>query len=132
MKKGILMIILAIIVVFGVVTWLTNQSDTFKTGEFFMLGGIVLLVGFAIFIAISRIKSAKAGLAPEDELSKRITNKAAAMSYYVSLYWLLFLMYISDRINYESHTLVGFGILGMAILYAGFWLYFNFIGKFNE
>ena len=39
-----------------------------------------------------------------------------------------FLMYISDRVKWESHTLVGAGILGMAIIFLLSWVWTKFFG----
>jgi len=132
MKKEISMILLAILVVITVVFWFTSTAKEINLGVITMYGAIILVVGFALFVATSRIKAVKSGLAPEDELSKKILQKTAALSYYVSLYWWLILMYFSDRIKLENHTLIGVGILGMAILFAVIWFFFNFKGEFNE
>jgi peptidoglycan/LPS O-acetylase OafA/YrhL len=132
MKKGLIMILLAIMVIVTVVFWFTNSTKPVKLGEIAMIGSIVLVVGFALFVAFARIKAVKAGLKPEDELSRKIMQKTASMSFYVSLYWWLFLMYFSSKIKLESHTLIGLGILGMAILFGVFWFYFNYRGKFND
>jgi len=59
-------------------------------------------------------------------------QKTASLSYYVSLYLWLAIMYFSDRINYETHTIIGAGILGMAVIFAVCWLFFNFRGVRNE
>lgn len=132
MKKAIIMIVLALMVITGVITWVANTKSEITIQEVGMFGALILLVGFAVFIAIKKIKSAKAGLKSEDELSKKIMNMAAARSYYVSIYLWLFIMYLSDRTVLEIHSLIGLGIIGMAILFAGFWVFFNFRGKFNE
>ncbi len=132
MKKELIMILIAFMVIVTVVLWFTNLPKPVKLGEAGMIGVVVLVVGFALFVAFMRIKAIKAGLKPEDELSKKILQKTASMSFYTSLYWWLSLMYFSDKIKLESHTIIGLGILGMAILFGGFWFYFNYRGKFND
>jgi uncharacterized membrane-anchored protein len=132
MKKGLIMILLAIMVIVSVVFWFTSSAKPVKFSEIAMIGTIALVVGFALFVAFMRVKAVRAGLKPEDELSKRIMQKTASMSFYVSIYWWLLLMYFSDKIKLESHTLIGLGILGMAVLFGGFWFYFNYRGKFND
>jgi peptidoglycan/LPS O-acetylase OafA/YrhL len=132
MKKELIMILLAVMVIVTVILWFTSSTKPVKFGEIAMIGTIALVVGFALFVAFTRMKAVKAGLRPEDELSKKIMQKTASMSFYVSLYWWLFLMYFSDKIKLESHTLIGLGILGMAILFGGFWFYFNYRGRFND
>jgi hypothetical protein len=59
-------------------------------------------------------------------------QKTAAWSYYVSLYLWLAIMYLSDKFKYETHTIIGAGILGMAVIFAICWLVFNFRGIRNE
>jgi hypothetical protein len=132
MKKGVLMIVLSVLVIVSVVFWILNDTTEIKSADLLMYGIILLVTVFAIALAISRLKSAKAGLTAEDELSRLIKDKASSRSYYVSLYWWLILMYLSDKTTLEPHTLIGAGILGMAVLFAGFWVYFNFKGKIND
>jgi putative effector of murein hydrolase LrgA (UPF0299 family) len=59
-------------------------------------------------------------------------QKTASLSYYISLYWWLVIMYFIDKLNYETHTFIAAGILGMAVIFAGCWLVFNFRGVRNE
>jgi peptidoglycan/LPS O-acetylase OafA/YrhL len=87
---------------------------------------------FAAFIGYKRLSSAKRGEPPEDELSKKVMQKTSSLSYYISLYLWLAIMYFSDRIHYETHTVIGAGILGMAVVFAICWLVFNFRGVRNE
>jgi len=41
-------------------------------------------------------------------------------------------MYFSDRIELENHSLIGMGILGMAVVFAISWLVIYFGGINNE
>ena len=126
------MILLVVLLIVSVVIWILNATTEIKFGNLLMYGIILLITIFALAIAISKLKSAKEGLTSEDELSQLIRNKASSRSYYVSLYWWLILMYLSDKTRLETHSLIGAGILGMAVLFAGFWVYFNFKGKIND
>jgi len=132
MKRGLLMILLAALVIIGAIIWLLHGKSEIKIGTLVMFGTILLVAGFAVVLAISKLKSAKEGLASEDELSQLIKDKASSRSYYVSLYWWLIMMYLSDKTKLETDSLIGAGILGMAVLFAGFWIYFNFKGKIND
>ena len=126
------MILLAALVIVSVIVWLLDGKNEIKIGTLVMLSTILLVTGFAVALAISKLKSAKEGLASEDELSQLLKDKASSRSYYVSLYWWLIVMYMSDKTSVATDTLIGVGILGMAVLFAGFWIYFNFKGKINE
>ena len=97
MKKGVLMILLAALIIIGVIIWLLHSSNEIKTGSLVMSGTILLVAGFAVALAVSKLKSAKEGLASEDELSRLIKDKASSRSYYVSLYWWLIMMYMSNK-----------------------------------
>jgi len=132
MKRGLLMILLAALVIIGAIIWLLHGKNEIKIGTMVMFGTILLVAGFAVVLAISKLKSAKEGLASDDELSQLIKDKASSRSYYVSLYWWLIMMYLSDKTKLETDSLIGAGILGMAVLFAGFWIYFNFKGKIND
>jgi peptidoglycan/LPS O-acetylase OafA/YrhL len=132
MKKGVIVFILAALVLVTTGIWFFSSTEKFKLYEFVGFGVIILVVGFAVFIGFKRLSSAKRGEPAEDELSKKVMQKTAALSYYVSLYLWLAIMYFSDKIKYETHTVIGAGILGMAITFAICWLVFNFRGIRNE
>lgn len=132
MKREISMIVLSIVVIFGIVLWFSSVSRPIGIGDIILYGCISILVIFALVVAFNRIKAIKAGLPAEDELSTKIKQKAAAWSYYVSLYWWLVIMYFSDKFKLEMNALIGVGLIGMAVLFGIFWAYFNFKGKFNE
>ena len=100
----------------------------FAEGDLFQFGIIGLLVIFALYLGIRRLISERKGQPAEDELSKRVLQKAASTSFYVSLYMWLVISYISDSRELATHTWIGVGILGMAVLFAGSWLYHNSIG----
>jgi peptidoglycan/LPS O-acetylase OafA/YrhL len=129
MRKAIFMVVLAVAVITSVLLWLIRPGVKFDTQEILMLGGLILVVGFALFVALGRLRSAKENLPAEDELSKEIMRRTAATSYYVSIYLWLVLMFFSDRIKLENHSLIGAGIMGMAILFALSWIYHRFIRR---
>ena len=92
----------------------------------------LVVVGFALFVGYKRLTSVKKGEPVEDELSKKVLQKTAALSYYISLYLWLAVMYVSDKRDYETHVLLAAGILGMAVVYAICWLVYNFRGVRND
>lgn len=96
-----------------------------------MLGGVLVVVGFAVFIGINRIKSVIQKEPIEDELSKKIMIKASSISYYISIYLWLIIMYFSDKVALESHSLIGAGILGMAIIFLLSWIGVKMFGVSN-
>ena len=132
MKKAVIMFVIAAVVIFTAVLWFMSIDTAYKPADLLKLGVVILVVGFALFAAYKRLTSAKRGEPAEDELSKKIMQKTAAFSYYISIYLWLAIMYFSDRLHLETHTLIGSGILGMAIVFALCWLFFNFRGIRNE
>lgn len=91
-----------------------------------------VVVGFAIVFAFRRLKSVKQNLPVEDEMSKKILRRGAATSYYVSMYMWLVLMYFEDRIKLERHSLIGAGILCMAVIFALSWVYHMYIKRSHD
>ena len=132
MKKGIVVLIVAVLVLITTGLWLFSTSGNLKTFDMVSLGIIILVVAFAFFVGYKRLASTKRGEPAEDELSKKVLLKTAAWSYYISLYMWVAMLFIKDRVNLDTEELIGAGILGMAIAFAICWLVFNFRGVRNE
>lgn len=130
MKNIIGLAILLVLVLFSVILWLGKESLGLE--EITSLGVILAVVGFAVFILIRRIKSWKTGEPQEDELSKKVMLRTSSLSYYISLYFWVFLLWLKDRVAFEQEQLLGTGILGMAVIFALSWVYFHFRGVPND
>ena len=128
MKKSLLYLIVSVLVLATAVLWLVNTGKPLKFIEFVQYGVILVLVAFGAYSGISRLRSARRREPEEDEMSKSILRSASSASYYISIYMWLVFMYISDRSAWESHTLIGAGILGMAILFSACWVYYRIRG----
>lgn len=98
------------------------------SGDIFQFGIISLLIVFAFYLGFRRLSSERRGQPAEDEMSKKVSQKAASTAYYISLYLWLIVSYLSDSRDLPTHTWIGLGIVGMAILFAGSWFYHNFRG----
>ena len=132
MKKTVLIFIVAALVVVTTAIWIIASRAAFKPADLGLYAVLILVVGFALFIGVKRISSAKKGEPAEDELSKKVLQKTAALSYYISLYLWLAVMYVSEKKDYETHVYLTAGILGMAVIFAICWLVYNFRGVRNE
>ena len=132
MKKAVIVFVLAAMVVVSTALWFFSKSNKITAADIAGLGVIILVVGFAVFIGYKRVTSAKRGEPAEDELSKKVMLKTSSLSFYISLYLWLVIMYFSDKLKLETHTIIGAGILGMAVTFAICWIYFNFRGVRNE
>jgi peptidoglycan/LPS O-acetylase OafA/YrhL len=127
MRKAIFMVILAVSLIVSVLVWLVLPSVEFSLQELLMILGLILVVGFALFLAFGRLRAAKLNLPAEDEMSKKILRRGAATSYYVSIYLWLVIIYFSDKTKLECQSLIGAGIMGMAIVFALSWIYHRYI-----
>jgi len=132
MKKAVIIFILTAIVIAGAILWLMSASGNLSPVDFMSMAVLVIVVAFALYMGIKKITSARRGEPDEDELSRKIMRKTSSLSYFISLYLWLAIMYFSDRLALETHTVIGIGILGMAIVFAVCWLVFNFTGIKNE
>lgn len=131
-KKTILLITTSCGVLAGVFVWLRSSEKVINPSEVGMIGAVVLMVGFALFLGFRRLRSLKENLPAEDEMSKKILQKGAATSYYLSLYFWLALMMFEERISLDRSTLIGVGITGMAILYALSWIYHRYFSRSHD
>jgi len=132
MKKSVIIFMVAALVLLATVLWILSSSGDLKTNYAGSISIVFLLVVFALFIGFKRLGSARRGEPAEDELSKKVMQKSASLSYYISIYMWLAIGYFSESLDYETHTLIGAGIIGMAIMFAICWLIFNFRGIKNE
>lgn len=92
----------------------------------------LVLSVFMVFFLARRFRDVKQGMPLEDERSKKVMNRAAAVSFFISLYWLLaigwFERLLADIFRLEYMTAgqaTGVGIAGMAIIFSVCWLYYN-------
>ncbi len=120
------------IILAGLGVWLVLGEFEINLPEMGMMGGLILVITFAIILGIRRVRSVRNNQPAEDELSKVVLKRAASTAYYISLYSWLALMVFSDSIKLEVSTLIGVGIMLMAVEFALAWVYFNFFGKTNE
>jgi peptidoglycan/LPS O-acetylase OafA/YrhL len=131
MKKSILAVIVSIMVFATTILWITTRvpSTIADSAQFIV---VFLVVLFGLYVAYRRFSSVKLGQPAEDEFSKKVLQKAAALSYYISLYLWLLIMYLTDRHKAETEMMFGLGILGMAVIFGASWIYYNFRGIKNE
>ena len=132
MKRSIIIAALAVLVTASILVWVLN-SESAISGKTIGIGSIQLVVlGFAALVVYRRWTAAKNKLPAEDEMSKSILRRGAATSYYVSIYMWLAFMFFEERIDLERSTLIGAGILGMAIIYGLSWVYHSYIRKSHD
>ncbi len=132
MKRAILIFILSALVIITSVFWFANAKINLNLGLIMQFAVLVMVVGLAVFIGVKRLRSVRRGEPAEDELSRRIMVKASSVSFYISIYLWLFIMFFSERIDLPNHTLIGIGILGMAVVFVLSWVILTFRGVKDE
>ncbi len=105
------------------------HSGPVNVEEILMIAGVLIIVVFAVAISVQRMKSVREKLPPEDEFSKQIMRKSASLSYYISLYLWLLIMYFESKLDMDRSSVIGMGILGMALVFAGCWVYYRYFRK---
>jgi hypothetical protein len=120
-----------LISLFVIATGTLFAVQSFRTGE--NLGGIasifisLLILGFAIAVYIRGYKDIKGGYPLHDERSKKVLQKASSMAFFVSLYLLLAVGFLSEDLipfrDVSQATGITVGI--MALLFAVFWAYYS-------
>lgn len=130
MKIFFVAVVLTVVLVAGLLIFrMTGISDKI---DLLPSAVILLLAGFGILTAFRHLVSIRKGEPAEDELSKLILQKSAALSYYVSLYLWLAITYISDKVELATEQLLGYGIIGMALIFIASWSFFKVKGLKNE
>ncbi|HNQ38047.1 MAG TPA: hypothetical protein PLX49_01790 [Prolixibacteraceae bacterium] len=132
MKRTIILFVVIVLVLVSIAVWLLGTSGRFNFVDMFQFGVILVVVGFALFLGLKRVGSLKRGEPAEDELSRRILQKTAAISYYISLYMWVFMIYLKDRVTMDTEQLLGTGILAMAVTFGVVWLVISRRGIRNE
>lgn len=130
MKRTIALFILVALVLIACALWQSKVGV--PLGELASWLVISLLVILGLFLGWRRLRSIRRREPAEDELSRKIMVRTSSVSYYLSLYLWLGVGFFSDRLHLENHTLIGLGIVGMALLFTLTWIFFNFRGIGNE
>jgi len=131
MKKTIVTFVIGALIVASLVLWALKGRIAGNTREIVVAGIVLVLVGFAVTLGVSRLRSRLRREPGEDELSRMVLTRASSLAYYVSIYMWLFVMYISDKTTLAAHSLVGTGILGMAVIFLLCWLGVKIFGMKN-
>ena len=138
MRKAVLTAVLAVLVVGTIALWIINSERSSHTSlslngsTILMMAVAVLILVYGALVILKGFRDAKNKLPSRDELSRKILLRGAATSYYVSIYLWLAIMFFEERIEVERSSLIGAGILGMAIIFALSWLYHRFISKTHD
>jgi peptidoglycan/LPS O-acetylase OafA/YrhL len=132
MKRAVIAAVVSLMVLGTTALWFFKVENKITTVEIISFGTIIFLVGFGLYFAFRRFSSAHRGEPAEDELSKKVMQKAAAWSYYVSLYMWVFMIWFKDRVTLDTEQVLGAGILSMAVIFFVCWIVIRLRGIRNE
>lgn len=135
MEKGkrdrIRLIAIVIISLLVIVTGALFSYGSFRNGG--LVGGILgiiialIILTFAIIVFRRGNRDLREGYPLKDERSRKVLEKASSLSFYISLYLLLLIGFLSDDLipfrDVSQATSVAVG--GMAILFLISWIYYN-------
>lgn len=124
--------VLSVSVLVTTIFWVFRAEKPMEFQEILMMLIMFIVVIFAIVLAFGRLRSVKQNLPAEDEMSRSIKRKGAATAYYVSIYMWLAMMFFEEHIKLERYTLIGAGIMGMALIFALSWAYHNYISRSHD
>jgi len=132
-SKLILIIIGLISFIIGTALWLfMDWSQTGLDTELIILPiPMIFIVITTIIVVMMNYKNIKRGLPMKDEMSRKAEFKAGAYAFYLGIYLLLALGMFGDNYFERPSQATGAGILGMAIIFFIFWIYFNKKGNIN-
>lgn len=109
------------------------ESKGMLIGEHSTLTIVLSVIAIlAIIIAVIRFKSFKNREPVEDEYSNKIMQKTAAYSFYVSLYLWLAVSYFSEDSKMDTQQIIGYGVVGMAVVFVVSWVIVKLNGLSNE
>ena len=97
------------------------SAGTADLSELLMVIAALGLCAGALFLAKDKISALRKGLPTEDELSKKVTHKAAAYSYYFTIWLSIAIMWL-DMLFFEDmlgHGLRAGQIVGMIVIFSG-------------
>ncbi len=137
--KGIflpLLAITAVLAVTGIEIFQVNPVDSAhsRTAEIIYVLMLIVLIGLGILLAMRRSRELKMGLPVEDELSRRIMNRAGSITFFISLLIWLILLYIEvhEVIDIEARFLFSYGLIAVCFVFLISWTAINFGGAGHE
>jgi uncharacterized membrane protein len=112
--------------------WAYLAKEPFNTMGYLIFGLSILMIGLGLYFKIQRFNSEKSGLNPDDELSKRIKEKAAAKAFSFSIYMWVFIILFLTEMEPGDKIIIGLGLIGMGLIFFLNWLYYSKTGISDE
>ena len=112
--------------------WVYMAKEPFNTIGYLIFGLSIVMIGFGLYFKIQRFNSKKSGLTADDELSKRIKEKAAAKAFSFSIYMWVFVIFFLIDMEPRDKIIIGLGLIGMGLIFFLNWLYYSKVGVSDE
>jgi len=112
--------------------WAYMAKEPFNTIGYLILGLSILMIGFGLYFKIQRLNNERSGLTSDDELSKRIKEKAAAKAFSFSIYMWVFIILFLIEMEPKDKIIIGLGLIGMSLIFFISWLYYSKVGISDE
>lgn len=125
------LIAILIVSIIVILTGALYAGTAFSQGDVAggVLGTIIALIVlfFAFTVYMRGNRDLKKGFPLKDERSQRVLEKASSKAFYISLYVLLLVGFLSDNaIPFRDPSqALGICVGLMALLFAGLWIYYN-------
>lgn len=126
--KLLLIFILVGLVSFSIALWFYSTKKSLEASEYIIGSLVLIVVIFSLVIGIKKIKDLRKGYPSDDELSDGIKIKAASSAYIYSIYMWTGILLFFNNVTIEPEILLGAGIMGMGIIFIGFWFYYSRAG----
>jgi hypothetical protein len=131
-SKGLLLAVVALSVSATLGMWVYNTMTPVHLGEILLFSGIGLIVLASIYMAYTRLRSERAGLPGEDELSRRIMEKASARGFIAAIWILTAMVMFTVDTQLRPDLVLGIAIVLIGLAWMGLWFYYNWQGVEGE
>ncbi len=130
-KEKVRLLAILFVAIAVILTGALFSYQSFAQGE--IMGGVLaaiialIIIVFALFVYKRGNQDIKNGFPIKDERSRRVMEKASSTAFYISLYLLLAVGFLSEEMipfrDVSQATSISVGC--MALLFAGCWAYYN-------
>jgi hypothetical protein len=86
---------------------------------------ILVLFILGIIQGVKRKRATEEGFPEDDELSEKIVRKSAGISFYLTLFIWLILLFINSFVEVDSRLIFSYGFIGMSLTFVITWLVIN-------
>ena len=109
-----------------------KDTSLFFYSEIIHVGIIALFFFLGVVFSIRRVRAREGGFPEEDELSKKIIQKASTVSFFISLFIWLIVLFLNVKTMIDVEVLFSYGFIGTALVFMINWIVFNRRGLGDE